>query len=1807
MNQRNRRKYVSFAVACWLAFPFYTAVVQGADTGVTTKAVQVKASKAQEEAKFNSQQVSIITKDDIEKKQAKSVEDIIFTETGVSRTVDSMGRVGVSIRGAEPRHTLILVDGQPVLGDLAKFSGAADEVMRLGTENVERIEVVQGSASAKYGSDAIGGVINIITKKASKKARLQFNAEGARAVNGETGLPYKNIFMRADSGQMGKVRVAISGSKRDIMPVLATEGRTVTSIDPNNPETKAESFKPNALRFYGTAADLGVTGTVDINKENSLEFRVNHYNEDLTRDVKHTDSSFEPQQHFKRESDRNTYNMIWNGRGGNSDWKLEANYSRITENDVSLINYQGRSDYEGKNELKYIDDIDHRQKDFRLTTNSTLNEQHTLTWGGGITKEEGSGSRLKSSPITRTRYIDPWDFDKNLLVDGVDRLERKRGDTSLRIYSHIHDFKFKDNVHGLPQWDKDYEYYGAKSKDEVPPITYEYYREHNLDSSAVEYISDYYNNLESFGVTKEKWEDLRKFEKELKEQNPNINGSSLYKKYFDQGESIDPEQRNRAPVYNREYVMVNDLDNNGNIQYNADGTVKQKKQYTGPGSKFLQNYRERDQRITEGEGSITKKNFFVQDSWQLNKDTILAPTLRFDNSSLFGSHWSWNMGVTHNVGSNPHRRLKANVGTGYSEPGMGELWYNWEMFGSNPVAQGLSKMGWYWAGNPNLKPETSRNFDLSIEGENNKTYGRVGVFHNKIKNYMSVYFTGDLMDFAPDLPLDQKWLRAPDLIYSFKNIGLAEITGLQAEWRQKYNKHWSTRVGYTWLHAINKSDPTMPHKLLDRPTHKLDLGVTYETEKWNASLWADYYIRMLDSNTQANGGNYWTTGITSDSSVFNANNEYQEKTFGIWNAMIQRKFSKDTLMYFGINNIFNHHDDDRATQSRVYRFGINLKFGADGKDDLKKDKKTGMNVTKHADGTALSGNAMASGEAANMNNGFATPVNGMDAPLSEANQVAANVTVKNDFLARPFDETKKEGVEFIGDVRTRMDSHEGINRSMSRYNGTSYVDTAERNLADKPEHRMENRIRAGFEARVGENTNIKVLGSASGSKLDTASSSEGSKGFNNQKLDTLDVTQKANKWDFSVGRLQEKMGTTGYWFNKEFDGVRAVWTDQKNQFRVGYGSFKRNTGITDSAYSHSEYSTFYRPPTVDELLGVNVNSLVQSDSYDPFDVRIRTGEGGRKVYDEEGKLIPADSSPLALWEKYKDNPNVYFYEQLKSAFDDAYEMGKDDYGYDALVLKEGKTAEGLAKTQGEILGRLQDIVRTAYGDTEEFRDRYVSLDMPTNTAVIYKIADKSGHEYHLRTTLRTSAGRFDPKDFQDLVNSLKGKTSLSITDSDAIRNPQAWVANNTDLMNGLNTIAAYNAQSNWADYLKLDELSNGTTWGGVTSYQLANDGTLTTAIIPKGLKPTDFTFEGVTHIVSGINTSTKTYDTDNLADQIYKLNFVKGNQNAREYEMEGMGNMLYQVWKEIFTALPQTEQGNAQPRAAFEKLVGKPILTTGLTLKRDNIPHIDKAIFAQYKHQVNDKLGLQAWFLRSVNNNNHTFSAGHYSEETKKVRYRIGSQEVEDKEADPIYYSWDTEKKYPRQPMKTVGIYEDFTFKVKSHDNDVYRTNRLANVFAIGAQYRMGDNALLSVDYGQNRSDFGRYMNGHTNYDHVRGTADFTLRGHSMGGVPHFFTARLDIGQSDFERKGSWNAFLDYKYFAHGSFFGGNGTGAVPDRYLDGIRSFTLGGGYVPTKNLLLEAFYTFDAKGIGKRDTLYGAENFKLGNYTRIQGTYRF
>ena len=107
--------------------------------------------------------------------------------------------------------------------------------------------------------------------------------------------------------------------------------------------------------------------------------------------------------------------------------------------------------------------------------------------------------------------------------------------------------------------------------------------------------------------------------------------------------------------------------------YKQDKNIQWNGQYYGQG------FDERRNRLLIGEADLKKTYLYVQDTWQLSPKTILAPIVRLDHSDRFGSHVTANIGLTHTL--RPHRRLKANIGTGYAEPGLGELFYNWEMYG----------------------------------------------------------------------------------------------------------------------------------------------------------------------------------------------------------------------------------------------------------------------------------------------------------------------------------------------------------------------------------------------------------------------------------------------------------------------------------------------------------------------------------------------------------------------------------------------------------------------------------------------------------------------------------------------------------------------------------------------------------------------------------------------------------------------------------------------------------------------------------------------------------------------------------------------------------------------------------------------------------------------------------------------------------------------------------------------------------------------------------------------------------------------
>lgn len=137
----------------------------------------VTASRSETPLSQVGQSVTIITADDIKTRQSTAVVDLLRTVPGVTFTRN--GGLGtsasVNIRGADSDQTVALIDGVKINDPSSPGSGF--NFGNLLTGNIGRIEVVRGSQSVLWGSQAIGGVVNIITREPTEEFALNAQAE----------------------------------------------------------------------------------------------------------------------------------------------------------------------------------------------------------------------------------------------------------------------------------------------------------------------------------------------------------------------------------------------------------------------------------------------------------------------------------------------------------------------------------------------------------------------------------------------------------------------------------------------------------------------------------------------------------------------------------------------------------------------------------------------------------------------------------------------------------------------------------------------------------------------------------------------------------------------------------------------------------------------------------------------------------------------------------------------------------------------------------------------------------------------------------------------------------------------------------------------------------------------------------------------------------------------------------------------------------------------------------------------------------------------------------------------------------------------------------------------------------------------------------------------------------------------------------------------------------------------------------------------------------------------------------------------
>jgi len=205
--------------------------------------VVVTATRIETPAREIASSVTVITGSDLEKTKKPMVLEALQGVMGLA--VIQNGGLGsassVFLRGANSEHILILLDGVEV-NDPMNPSRSYD-LAHLSVDNVEQIEILRGPQSTLYGSDALGGVINILTKKGQGKPRLTLSTQGgayktlssALEFSGSSGtLNYSLGLSRLSTEGISAAGAAYAGNKeKDGYKNLSLSGRIGLNLKKN--------------------------------------------------------------------------------------------------------------------------------------------------------------------------------------------------------------------------------------------------------------------------------------------------------------------------------------------------------------------------------------------------------------------------------------------------------------------------------------------------------------------------------------------------------------------------------------------------------------------------------------------------------------------------------------------------------------------------------------------------------------------------------------------------------------------------------------------------------------------------------------------------------------------------------------------------------------------------------------------------------------------------------------------------------------------------------------------------------------------------------------------------------------------------------------------------------------------------------------------------------------------------------------------------------------------------------------------------------------------------------------------------------------------------------------------------------------------------------------------------------------------------------------------------------------------------------------------------------------------------------------
>lgn len=340
------------------------------------------------------------------------------------------------------------------------------------------------------------------------------------------------------------------------------------------------------------------------------------------------------------------------------------------------------------------------------------------------------------------------------------------------------------------------------------------------------------------------------------------------------------DEHNMWAIEGRDSLRVND---HHRVTFGAE-YVKDKVAGTGLGKNGdgVHSITENGTTKFSSEKTLSSYAAYLQDEIEYGK-WFIVPAIRYDHHSAYGSHTSPKIGVTYNA--TDHFRIKANYGDGFKAPSVSQLFYDLDM------RMGPSYV--HLTGNPNLKPEKSKSWDLGVEAEFGKGYGSLTYFDNDVDNLIASIPKG-------------KDSNGHNL-YRYENVNKARIKGLENTLGYRFNDTLEFKVTSTLLDA---KDTSAGKDLTQRARLSQIYQLIYDDHKdtgWSAVLWNQLDYKFVT-------GKAWESG------------ESVKKSYSLTNFSLTRKVNKDTRVYGSVQNIFDKKDADCDLDGRFWSIGWEHKF-----------------------------------------------------------------------------------------------------------------------------------------------------------------------------------------------------------------------------------------------------------------------------------------------------------------------------------------------------------------------------------------------------------------------------------------------------------------------------------------------------------------------------------------------------------------------------------------------------------------------------------------------------------------------------------------------------------------------------------------------------------------------------------------------------------------------------------------------------------------------------------------------------------------